>query len=286
MSKSPLRDFWNSPASINQIAGLLLTLAFFAFVASMAYWMANRPVFVIKRVILDAPKGELKHVSLEQVRAALGDSLTGTVFSADLSQVQQSLQSIPWVYAVTVRRIWPSRLHVRIEEQQAVGIWSSNMLVNRHGELFAAYPRDHMEPCSLVKLSGPEGSERIVTERARSLTAWLAPMKAPLRTVTLNEQYSWTAEIAGLTVELGRDALPTPVQERVRMFAQTHGWLVDKLQAQGEMGQLQRADLRYATGYAFAAANKRPAAHAAMPVVAKTEPPAAAAMPSCFSRMT
>jgi cell division protein FtsQ len=240
---------------------------------------------VVKRVILDAPKGELKHVTLEQVRAALGESLTGTVFSADLQQVHQSLQSIPWVHAVTVRRIWPSRLHVRIEEQQAVGIWSANTLVNRHGELFAAHPRDHMEPCSLVKLSGPDGSERLVTERARQLTAWLAPMKAPLRSVTLSEQYSWTAEVAGITVDLGRDALPTPVQERVRMFAQTHGWLVDKLQAQGENGQLLRADLRYATGYAFQAPTRKPAVAAA--VAAKADPAAQEEpKPSCFSRMT
>lgn len=285
MTRSPIREFWNSPASINQISGMLVLLAVLGLCGSIGYWMANRPVFVVKRVILDAPKGELKHVSLEQVRAALGESLTGTVFSADLAQVHQSLQSIPWVYAVTVRRIWPSRLHVRIEEQQAVGIWSSNTLVNRHGELFTAYPRDHSEPCTLVKLTGPEGSERIVTERARQLTAWLAPMKAPLRSVTLNEQYSWTAEIAGVTVDLGRDALPTPVQERVRMFAQTHGWLVEKLQAQGETGQMQRVDLRYATGYAFQAPTKKPAVTAAS--AAKTEAlPQEEPKPSCFSRLT
>lgn len=286
MSKSPIRDLWNSPSSMNQISGLLLMLALLGLAALAANWMANRPAFLIKRVILDAPKGELQHVTLEQVRAALGESLTGTVFSADLTQVHRSLTSIPWVHAVTVRRLWPSRLHVRIEEQQAVGIWSSKTLVNRHGELFVANPGDHKEPCSLVALNGPEGSERLVTERARELTTWLAPIKAPLRSVTLSEQYSWTAEVAGMTLELGRDALPTSAQERVRMFAKTHGWLMQKLQTQGEMGQLLRADLRYATGYAFTANAKRSAMASASSTKNAEPMLSQEPKPTCISRMT
>lgn len=285
MSRSPIRDFWNSPALMNRLSGLLLLLAFLGLAALAGSWMANRPVFVIKRVILDAPKGELKHVTLDQVRAALGESLTGTVFSADLVQVHRSLQSIPWVHAVTVRRIWPSRLHVRIEEQQAVGIWSPQALVNRQGELFAAKPAEHSEPCSLISLHGPEGSERLVTERARELSGWLAPLKAPLRSVTLSEQYSWTADIEGMTIDLGRDTLPTPAQERVRMFVKTHGWLVQKLQAQGEAGQIARADLRYATGYAFVANVKRSAATTAAQAKT-TEPSPDEPKPTCISRMT
>jgi cell division septal protein FtsQ len=73
-----------------------------------------------------------------------------------------------------------------------------------------------------------------------------------LQRLTLSEQYAWTAELTGgLVLELGRDALATPVEERVRMFVTTQPWLAQRMGLPGEPPRLARADLRYAIGYAF-----------------------------------
>lgn len=252
MNLTPIRDFWNSPAHMNRVSGGLLALSLAGLVAIVVYWMANRPAFVVKRVIVDSVRGGLKHVSPPQVHAAIAETLNGTVLSADLALVHRALQSIPWVRTATVRRIWPNRLLVRIEEQHAVAIWANGRLVNDFGEAFLGLAADHEDACRLIPLAGPAGSERLVLERARQLTDWIAPMQRTLRGLTLSEQYAWTAELSGgLVLELGRDTLATPVEERVRMFVKTQPWLAQRLSAGAEPPRLAKADLRYAIGYAF-----------------------------------
>ena len=131
--------------------------------------------------------------------------------------------------------------------------------MNRFGELFTAQAADHDDPCRLIPLSGPAGSQRLVLERAVALSQWLAPIEKSLTGLTLSDQYAWTAEVSGnMVLELGRDALPTPVEERVRNFVKTQAWLATQLGQGKPAAQLAQADLRYATGYAF-----RPAASGA-----------------------
>lgn len=260
MINAPLRDFWHSPVWLNRISTALFALSLLGFATLLALWLANRPVFTVKRVIVDTPSGALKHVSASQVQAAVMESLNGTVLSTDLQTMHKALSSIPWVRSATVRRIWPNRLLVRLEEQHAVATWGNQRLVNRFGELFVAQAADHDDPCQLIPLSGPAGSQRLVLGRAVALTEWLAPIQKSLTSLTLSDQYAWTAEVSGnMVLELGRDELPTPVEERVRNFVKTQAWLAAQLGQAKPVAQLAQADLRYATGYAF-----RPAVSAAV----------------------
>ncbi|MEN9771901.1 MAG: hypothetical protein RJA58_544 [Pseudomonadota bacterium] len=260
MINAPLRDFWHSPVWLNRLSTALFALSLVGFATLLALWLANRPVFTVKRVIVDTPSGALKHVSASQVQAAVMESLNGTVLSTDLQTMHKALSSIPWVRSATVRRIWPNRLLVRLEEQHAVATWGNQRLVNRFGELFVAQAVDHDDPCQLIPLSGPAGSQRLVLDRAVALTEWLAPIQKSLMSLTLSDQYAWTAEVSGnMVLELGRDELPTPVEERVRNFVKTQAWLAAQLGQTKSVAQLAQADLRYATGYAF-----RPAVSAAV----------------------
>lgn len=248
---APVRQFWNSPALIDKVAGLLIGASILSLLGLMLFWVSHRPAFAVKRVVINSIEGELRHVTSSQVRTAVLENLDGTVLSANLGPVQQSLQSIAWVKSATVRRVWPNRLLVRIEEQQAVAVWSKGLLVNRYGESFSADKEDHGEACALATLSGPKGSEKLVLTRARELQEWIAPLGMSLSSLRLTEQYAWTAVLTtGLTLDLGRDALGTSVQERVVKFVQTQPWLAQRLELEGGPSVVH-ADLRYATGYAF-----------------------------------
>ncbi len=248
---APVRQFWNSPALIDKVAGLLIGAAILSLLGLMLFWVSHRPAFAVKRVVIDSIEGELRHVTSSQVHAAVLENLDGTVLSANLRPVQQSLQAIPWVRSATVRRVWPNRLLVRIEEQQAVAVWSRGVLVNHYGESFAGAKEDHDQSCLLATLSGPAGSEKLVLDRARELQGWVAPLGMSLSSLRLTEQYAWTAVLdSGLTLDLGRDALGISAQERVKKFVQTQPWLSQRLGLEGGP-VVVHADLRYATGYAF-----------------------------------
>ncbi len=249
MTSHPIRHFWHSADRLNQLAALLIGLSSLTLVSLLAVWMANRPAFAVQKVLVDAVDQDLSHVSKAQVQAAIFEHLEGTMLTADLQPMHQALQAIPWVREVSVRRIWPNRLLVRIEEQRAVATWSSDRLVNHLGDVFVASPEDHdSRLCRLLSMRGPAGTETFVLRRTRELHEWLAPLQRDLVSITLSDQYAWNVLMqGGLSLELGRDSLAASLEERVKMFVKTQPWLSERT------GRLTKADLRYATGYSFTA---------------------------------
>lgn len=246
-----LRNLWNAPGLLDRISAMLIGAAVLCLLALMLLWVTQRPAFAVKRVMVDSVDGAFRHVTPSQLHAAVVETLHGSLLSADLRPVQQSLQAIPWVRTATVRRIWPNRLLVRIEEQRAVAIWGRGSLVNGLGQTFAGASEDHDESCALTTLAGPAGSERLVLNRAREIQEWIAPLGISLVSLRLTEQYAWNAVLSGgVTLHLGRDALAASIEERVRMFVKTQPWLTQRLSLEGGAAVIH-ADLRYATGYAF-----------------------------------
>lgn len=247
----PFRHFWNSPRLIDRVSGALMGSALLCLLGLLLFWVSQRPAFAVKRVIVDSIGGEFRHITSSQLHAAVVETLNGTVLSADLQPIQQSLQAIPWVRTATVRRVWPNRLLVRIEEQRAAATWTKGLLVNTHGEAFEGTSEDHDESCVLPALLGPQGSERLVLKRAQELQVWIAPLGLSVASLRLTDKYAWNAVLStGITLELGRDALAASVEERVRMFVKTQSWLSQRLGLEGG-ASVVHADLRYAAGYAF-----------------------------------
>ncbi|NIO43256.1 MAG: FtsQ-type POTRA domain-containing protein, partial [Burkholderiales bacterium] len=76
------------------------------------------------------------HVTREQVRTIVVDELRGTFFTIDLQGAQTAFEKLPWVRRVDIRRRWPDRLVVAIEEHRELARWGNTALVNLHGELF------------------------------------------------------------------------------------------------------------------------------------------------------
>lgn len=256
MIQSPLRTFWHSPHWMDRFSALIVLTCALALLLLSLWWIANRPVFVIKRVLIDSARGPIAHVTSQQIQGALTETVSGTVLSTDIKAIHQAVTSIAWVRHASVRRVWPNRLLIRIEEHHAVALWSGNRFLNDAGEVFSAPLSEHRDPCTLISLAGPLGSEKLVLERARQLKEWLSPMNLPLQTITLSEQYAWTVTLGGgLVMELGRDTLPTPVAERVKMFVKSQPALARQMGSEAALPQIARADLRYPTGYAY-----RPAA--------------------------
>lgn len=254
---SPIRAFWHSPNLMDRLSAMVFLIALLCMVMMGLWWVANRPVFVIKRVMVDSVRGELTHTAAQKIRAALDETVSGTVLSTDIAAIHRAVQALPWVRHASVRRIWPNRLLIRIEEHHAVAVWDGKRLLNHYGEVFEGSVKEHHDDCALIALSGPAGSEKLVLERARQLQNWLAPLGLPLQAITLSEQYAWTAYLGGgVTLELGRDALPTPVQERVQMFVKSQPWLARQQGADSSIAQISKVDLRYPTGYAYRPASQ------------------------------
>jgi cell division protein FtsQ len=230
---------------MNAIAGIVFVLALAALVAAGLAWAARRPQFQFGDVRLE---GDLQRNSVTTVRANAMPHLAGNFFTMDLARARAAFEQVPWVRRAVVRRVWPNRLVVALEEHQPVALWegdeSSDKMVNSHGEVFEANVGD-VEDDSLPQFAGPDGTSAQVLDMYRRLQPLFSGMDAEMVALRLSGRGSWKVDLDdGATIELGRGT-QDEVVERTTRFIRTLPQVLDKFHA-----PLETADLRHAEGYA------------------------------------
>jgi cell division protein FtsQ len=92
-----------------------------------------------------------------------------------------------------VRRRWPDRLEVSLEEHVALARWGQEadaMLVNSHGELYSGRIGSE-RGAELPQFAGPAGSEQEVSRRYAVFRELLAPLSLEPHAVALSQRLSW-----------------------------------------------------------------------------------------------
>ncbi len=249
---------WDNPRLLNGISAGLLGVALLLLSWGVYYSVVTSPLFPLRVVRVQAVQGELSRLTQAQLDEALAGRVSGNFFGLDLDAVRNTLGALPWVRKVAVRRSWPDRLDVAIEEHVVLARWGDDRLVNVQGEVFEG---EDEQRAALPLLFGPAASERQVTERYRAFKNILAPLGADIepRQVLLSRRYAWRVRLAnGLVVELGRDtgqdgvsaATSAPAQmsvtERLSRFAQVYPQTLGQLRR-----RLDYVDLRYPNGFAL-----------------------------------
>ena len=230
---------------MNAIAVVVFALALAALLAAGFAWVARRPQFQFGDVRLE---GDLQRNSVTTVRANAMPHLAGNFFTMDLGHTRAAFEQVPWVRRAVVRRVWPDKLVVALEEHQPVALWegdeNSDKMVNSHGEVFEANVGD-VEDDSLPQFAGPEGTSAQVLEMYRRLQPMFSQMDAEVTALRLSGRGSWKVELDnGAGVELGRGT-QEEVTERTTRFIRTLPQVLHKFNA-----PLESADLRHAEGYA------------------------------------
>jgi len=247
--------------AMNAIAGLLFTLAALVLLASAGAWIARRPQFALGSVRLE---GDLQRNSISTVRANALPHLKGNFFTLDLAKAREAFEQVPWVRRATVRRLWPDKLVVTLEEHQPVALWAgdenSDKMVNSHGEVFEANVGD-VEDDSLPEFAGPDGTSAQVLAMYHRLLPVFRQLDVEVTSLQLSGRGSWKVELdSGASVELGRGT-EEEVSERTARFVRTVPQVLRRFRA-----PLESADLRHAEGYAVKlkgvaiAADAKPAA--------------------------
>jgi cell division protein FtsQ len=230
---------------MNATAGVLALVAAVLLLAMAFLWLARQPLFAIRAISVD---GETSRNSVSTIRANAAPQLAGNFLTIDLGRVRRAFESVPWVRVAVVRRVWPNRLRVQLQEHRAVAIWGgesgNEKLVNSYGEVFEANVGD-VEDDALPTLLGPDGSSaHALTMLGRVETA-LAPLAARVEQLSLSGRGSWQATLdSGAVVELGRGS-DDEVIARAGRFVATLPQVTGRYQR-----PLAYADLRHTDGYA------------------------------------
>ena len=241
---------WNKPHLLNAIADLLMLVAGAAVLAAAAVWLVRVPSLPVRQVVFAEA---LPHTTRAEVEELLPAALKGNFFSLNLETVRRALEQLPWVRKVEVRRVWPARLEVRIEEHRPVARWGEahGELVNSYGEVFAANVASP-EAESLPMLSGPPGTASEVLRRYAELIETFQKIGEKPVQVTLSPRLAWQLKLErGMLVELGREQTKSPVGVRLQRFIEMYPETIGKRAAQPKV-----VDLRYPNGYAIRVAGE------------------------------
>ena len=203
-------------------ADVLFAMVALAACAVALWWAARLPVLAIQGLQVE---GQVTRNSESTLRANTLHRLSGNFLTIDLQDCRTAFESVPWVRRAMVRRIWPLRLSVQLEEANVGDV----------------------EDDELPSLSGPEGSAAQMLAMQRRLSVLLAPLNAgDLILLTLSARGSWRADLdKGATIELGRGS-DDEVIARTERFVRTMPRVGARFQH-----ALASADLRHADGFAL-----------------------------------
>lgn len=234
-----------------RLMNITATVLFFAcgllLVAALGWWALRHPLFAIGGIVV---QGDVAHNNAATLRANVAPRLAGNFFTVDLQKAREAFEAVPWVRQAVVRRQFPNKLRVVLQEHQPEALWgadSESRLLNTFGEIFEANPGD-VEQDDMPRLVGPDGMAAEVLAMYRGLKPLLEKLDLGIEQVVLTGRGGWTLHLdSGATVELGRGTADE-VMARSQRFAQTLTQVTSKYGRRPEA--LVTADLRHADGYA------------------------------------
>jgi cell division protein FtsQ len=242
---------WQDVKLLNAVSGLLVALVTLVLLGCCLWWIGQRPMFTLRSIriegVLDVP---LRRVNALTIRAAAVPRIRGNFFTADLDDVRAAFEAVPWVRKAMVRRAWPNRLIVTIEEYRTLGTWGEDgSLLSNKGDVFTANLDEAEEDGALMGFGGPAGSEKDVVARYQDFKQWFAPLSLTPDTIVLSNRYAWTVKMNnGMTLEFGREQDKSTLHERAERLISVYPQLLARLD-----GQIENVDMRYPNGMALKA---------------------------------
>ena len=141
---------WDDAKQMNALAVTLAVLAALGLAFALATYVVRLRAFAFDEVVVTTPLNRTNGAHLEAVIRA---ELAGTFFTMDLAGARNAITRVPWVRDAGLRRQWPNRLEVTIEEHEPLARFNEGGFVNTRGEVFEAESRD-----ALPRLLGPEAT--------------------------------------------------------------------------------------------------------------------------------
>jgi cell division protein FtsQ len=233
---------------MNGVATALFGVLVLMLLGTVLAQTMRLPMFAIRGVTV---VGDVAHYNAITLKANVMPRLQGTFFTLDVNAARKVFETMPWVRQAVVKRDFPNRLKVQLQEHQAVAYWGvdgDSRLVNSFGEVFEANLGE-LEQDNLPRLSGPEGQSAQVLAMHRTLQPLLTPMDLTLEQLDLTPRGGWHAQLdTGTTLELGSGSTDELVA-RIERFVKTVTQATSRYNR--TVDQLASVDLRHTDGYAI-----------------------------------
>ncbi len=234
------------PWSFNWLNRLMVLIGAGVVLAAALQGFITLESIPVQRI---AVTGNLQHTQTEVVQELVQPALAGGFLNADLAEIRQQLEALPWIYRASVRRRWPSSLEINVIEQLPIARWGEGGFLNHEGEVFQSANAEAWQ--ELPRLVGPEGAQRELMSRYQRLEELLAAIGLEVQTLTIDNRGQLTAQLSGgVNLVLGSEAFLERVQRFVAVYRADLAPRAD---------DIERVDMRYQAGLAVAFRAPEPA---------------------------
>ena len=216
---------------------VVVVLAVIAFLVWAVNELRQPDTLPIKKI---HALGSFVKVDESMLRTVIAETIEGGYFAVNVSDVQRSVESLPWITSASVSRIWPDTISISVVEEKATAIWAKGGLVNHQGAIILPFEESY--PVGLPVFDGPVGMERNMTEFYKTAKQVIAPLGIEIASVNLDSRGAYTLELSNeINVLLGREK----IESRLERFARVYKKVLVKRAA-----EIARIDMRYSNGLA------------------------------------
>ncbi|MCK5120837.1 MAG: FtsQ-type POTRA domain-containing protein [Methylomarinum sp.] len=187
-------------------------------------------------------EGAFQYIAKEKIKQVLKGQVNNGLYNADIQQIKASVNQLPWVESVHVKRVWPDAIDIQIVEQVPVVRWGETGLLNKEGEKFI--PNNVALFGQLPMLFGPIGKEQELLEVMKGLIIAMNDKQMALAEFRVSERRAWYLKLRNnMVIKLGRNEPLKKFQRFLQTFA---------LIGEEQITKVAVVDLRYPNGYALA----------------------------------
>ncbi len=193
--------------------------------------------------------GAGKRVSIDDVMGQVQPFVDGGILHLSPEQISDQVARIEWVKSAEVRRIWPSRIELVVEEYEPALRWGETTWIDRFGDVFEASEQDDLT--LLPRVHGPVPQRQVVIQRYLELNDSVKALGLSIESLVVDDREAWKVHFrSGLNIDLGREKFTV----RWQRFASAYRILESN--GRDPANTIDTMDLRYPHGLAITWRNR------------------------------
>ena len=182
---------------------------------------------------------EMKRVSPDDLRGISSKIYDEGFLQINLSDIKEEIEQVNWVKSVSLDRQWPDQINILIEEEDIIGWWNKDSIINSKGNLFSLDQQSL--PGGLIEFYGPDGQQALVYEKYLLFAEELTTRGILIEKVTLDFKGSWVVTIRpNIALRLGKENISERFDRFLMIWDES---LLDNLAV------IEYIDLRYTEGF-------------------------------------
>ena len=161
-------------------------------------------------------------------------------FTVRLSEFEEGLNNLDWVYKANIKRQWPYTLIIEIEEQTPLFRWNQDKLLNKYADVFVDNTNESF--ASKPSLKGEAGRAHYLAELYQKYNRQFHVLDISIAELQEDARYDKVMILSnGVRIKMGRGDVDKQMTRCIKTFA---------LLNEKERSAIATIDLRHSNGLA------------------------------------